>query len=55
MFPAISRLQTFTAMKIHVVIWVMTPCSDMARYHIFGGPCCFQDAERPRYLWLSSG
>jgi len=22
------------------VFWVVTPCSDMVRYHSFGGPCC---------------
>jgi hypothetical protein len=32
------------------VFWVVTPCSDVVRYHHFGGPCCLhlQDEEKLR-------
>jgi len=33
------RLETSMAMKIQVtVFWIMTPRSDVARHHHFGGP-----------------
>jgi hypothetical protein len=28
------------AMKIQLVVWVVTPHSDVAGYQHFGGPCC---------------
>jgi hypothetical protein len=33
------RLQIFTEMIQLMVFWVMTPCSDMARYQRLGKPC----------------
>jgi hypothetical protein len=34
------KLESFTAMKIHVVVfWITTLCSDVGYQH-FKGPCC---------------
>jgi len=27
-------------MEIQVMFWVVTPCSDVVGYHLFGGSCC---------------
>jgi hypothetical protein len=37
-----ERLEIFKAMKIHVVVvlWIMTPRSDVVANQRFGGPCC---------------
>jgi len=35
------RLEVFTAMKYHVVVfWVVPPCRYMVGYQHFGGSCC---------------
>jgi len=34
----VVKLQVFTVMKIHVVVfWVVTPCNDVVGYQHFGG------------------
>jgi hypothetical protein len=39
-FSIHARLEIFTALKIHVIVlWLMTPCSDVG-YGCFRGPCC---------------
>jgi len=46
-----TRFEIFTAMKIQVVIlWVMTPCSDVAGYQCFGGNCCLHLQGEVKWL-----
>jgi fatty-acid desaturase len=41
-----ARLEIFTAMKFHVVVfWVMTVCSVTVGFHRFGGPRCLHLQE----------
>jgi len=38
-----ERFELFTPLKIQVVVfWVLTPCSVVAGYQRFRGPCCLQ-------------
>jgi hypothetical protein len=37
----VPRLEVSIAMNIQVVIWIVTPFSDVVGYQHFGGPCCF--------------
>jgi len=38
---AVQKPVPLSQMKIQVAFfWVMTPCSDVAGYQRFGGPCC---------------
>jgi hypothetical protein len=39
--PHYARFEVFTVVKIEVeVFWVVTPCSAVAGYQHFRGPCC---------------
>jgi len=31
---------TMRDLKIQIVFWVVTPCSDVVGYQRYGGPCC---------------
>jgi len=51
------RLETFTVIKIHVVVfWVMTPSSDVVGYQCSGGQHCFhlqgEDNIKPQKLTM---
>jgi hypothetical protein len=34
------EIKVFMAVKIHIMVWVMTPCSDVVGYQCFWGLCC---------------
>jgi hypothetical protein len=38
------KLEVFTVMKIQVIIWVVTWCSDV-QYQCFRGPCYPEDGD----------
>jgi len=50
----IERLEIFTVLKIHVVVfWVVISCSDVVGYKHFGGVCYLhlQDVVSGAWKW----
>jgi hypothetical protein len=37
----VARFEVYTTMEIQTaVVWIVSPCSDVVRYQLFGGPGC---------------
>jgi hypothetical protein len=50
-YRVVLRFDVLTAVKIQVEgFWVVTPCSAVVGYKLFGGPCCLHLQQR---TWIS--
>jgi hypothetical protein len=50
----IARFETSTALKLQMVVWAATQCSDAVGYQRFGGPCCLQIQCEVSTCWSST-